>query len=232
MAALKFAGKTVIVSAAAESAEYTGQSINPALTVMTAEDTLLSVDQFAVEWNGNLTDAGTYTGTVSARDGNVTGSATVTFTITQQRIALPEAADGLVYSGTEQIGVESSDSYTVTGNRATDAGDYTAVATPNSNYCWQDGTTQAREIPWSIAKAEPAADGEIAITYFVNGGAIEVTAGSMNVPGEFSFETAPQANGPATATFTPTDEANYKATTVMVEVTLDEVVALSKVSLH
>ena len=63
----------------------------------------------------------------------------------------PTAITGLVYTGSEQTGVASGTGYTVTGNTATDAGNYTATAALAAGYCWSDGTTADKGIKWSIA---------------------------------------------------------------------------------
>lgn len=68
-------------------------------------------------------------------------------------IDAPEAILALVYNGEEQVGVEPGIGYTVVGNEATDAGDYTATVTPKAGFEWSDGTTSAKTVDWSIAKA-------------------------------------------------------------------------------
>ena len=64
----------------------------------------------------------------------------------------PAAKTGLVYNGTEIIGVEEAEQYTLEDNKATDAGDYTAKATLKEGYTWADGTKDPVEIPFTIAK--------------------------------------------------------------------------------
>lgn len=44
----------------------------------------------------------------------------------------------------------------VSGNTATNAGSYTVTFTPKSDYCWSDGTMDAREVAWSIEKVAVA----------------------------------------------------------------------------
>ena len=68
-------------------------------------------------------------------------------------VAVPKAVTGLTYTGSEVTGVESGTGYTITGNKATEAGSYTATATLEDGYTWADGTKEVKEIPWSIAKA-------------------------------------------------------------------------------
>lgn len=73
-------------------------------------------------------------------------------------IPVPQAEPSLVWTGAEQIGVSEGTGYTLTGHKATDAGDYTAAATLVSGYRWEDGTAEEKSISWSIAKAAaPAA---------------------------------------------------------------------------
>ena len=69
------------------------------------------------------------------------------------QVAVPTAASGLVYDGTEQAGVEAGEGYELAGDfRATNAGDYTATATLQNGYEWADGTTEPKAIGWSIAR--------------------------------------------------------------------------------
>ena len=66
---------------------------------------------------------------------------------------LPIALE-LTYNGHEQVGLASGHGFTVTGDRARDAGKYTATVTLKDGFAWNDGETAAtREIPWTIAKA-------------------------------------------------------------------------------
>ena len=76
-----------------------------------------------------------------------------TFSITAATATIPTAAANLVYDGTEQTGVAEGTGYTIVGNKATNAGDYTATLTLAANYKWSDDTTDAtKTIAWSIAK--------------------------------------------------------------------------------
>ena len=76
---------------------------------------------------------------------------------TPTKVNVPTAATGLKYTGTTLTGVSSGTGYTLTGNTGTNAGDYTATATLADGYIWNDSTTVAKNITWTIANAEQSA---------------------------------------------------------------------------
>lgn len=81
------------------------------------------------------------------------------------QVAVPTAASNLVYDGTEQTGVAAGTGYTLSGDfKATNAGEYTATATPASGYAWVGGSTEATNITWSIAKAQVTATVSLTVT--------------------------------------------------------------------
>ena len=90
-----------------------------------------------------------YTGKVAEADGQ-------TLKWAKPKIAVPEAVTDLTYTGEEQVGVTAGDGYNVTeGSRATDAGIHTATVAlaDGENTTWADGSTEAKTVEWSIAKA-------------------------------------------------------------------------------
>lgn len=86
-----------------------------------------------------------------------TESATITIKeVPKTSIAVPTAKTNLKYTGSAQTGVAAGTGYTLSGTTsATNAGSYTAYATPNLNYIWSDGTSDKKTITWSIGKATP-----------------------------------------------------------------------------
>ena len=69
------------------------------------------------------------------------------------QVEAPVAAEGLVYDGSEQVGVEAGEGYALSGDfKATGAGEYAATATLEDGYEWADGTTGPKDIAWSIAR--------------------------------------------------------------------------------
>lgn len=81
---------------------------------------------------------------------------------TWTKVAVPAAEAGLVYNGSEQVGVASGTGYALSGvAAATDAGSYTATATRSdpANTVWADdesapSASASRTIPWSIARSQ------------------------------------------------------------------------------
>ena len=105
----------------------------------------------------------------------------------------PQVAEGLVYSGQEQIGVTGDDSlYTLENVSQTAAGEYEAVAKliPGAGR-WSDGSGDDKVIKWSIAPAtltasysgdqvttaRSEAKGEVSVSGFVNGETAETVEG-------------------------------------------------------
>ena len=88
---------------------------------------------------------------------------TGTLTVTRLVFEKPEAEIGLVYTGKLLEGVHgdpSEEGYTVSGNTATAAGNYTATASlkDKDNFAWADsgghaGSTSDISVPWTIAPA-------------------------------------------------------------------------------
>ena len=66
--------------------------------------------------------------------------------------AVPAAVEGLIYTGSEQVGVPAGAGYWIKGNVAVDPGDYVATATPLSGNCWEGGSTAPTNVSWKISK--------------------------------------------------------------------------------
>ena len=121
---------------------------------------------FTVLYNGSSTpptDAGTYQVSISGSGDDCYRSFTALrdenwiFTISPASVTPPAAVTGLVYNGETQTGVVLPENalFTLTGNTAKNAGEYTATASlvSKQNYVWADGTSDDKQIAWSIAKA-------------------------------------------------------------------------------
>ena len=132
--------------------------------------------------------------------------AEVEWTIDRATIAsLPSQSNVLAANGTPQI--PTWDDYDVTqltigGDRfGTDAGNYTATFTPTANYKWWDGSTEAKEVTWTITS--------VIVSIPVQSGSLTYT-GAPQTPEWDNFDqenssvsVTPQTNaGTHSATFT------------------------------
>jgi hypothetical protein len=85
----------------------------------------------------------------------------IEFEITKKPIVMPTVIEGLVYTGIPQTGILQNDHaayYTVSGNRQTNAGHYTATVTlrDTQNTEWTNKTTDNLALNWSIDKDDLA----------------------------------------------------------------------------
>ncbi len=134
---------------------YTGEPIEPPVSVALGGVPLLEGEDFELEFANNVV-AGT--ARVTARGiGSFVGAATAEFSIARARIEAPRATNH-TYDGGAQTGVVPGFGYALAGvASATNAGAYKATATPDANHCWPDGGTTGKDITWTIARAKVAA---------------------------------------------------------------------------
>ena len=121
-------------------------------------------ERYTVSGN-KQTNVGSYSVTVALKDtANVSwadgspDNLTYTFVIAKLAIEKP-AADtrNFVYNGSEQTyDIAASERYTVSGNKQTNAGNYTVTVALKdaANISWADGTTENLTYTFAIAKAE------------------------------------------------------------------------------
>ena len=170
-----------------------------------------------------------------------TTTATNVVTLNVNSLATAPTCNSATYTGSSQNLLNSGTGYTLSGNYAgTNAGSYTATATLADNYQWTDGTTTAKSITCSIAKATPtltlsATSGYVGVgktTTFTETGSVAGNFG--NVSGTTSVATVSPASytgiaastaktvtvtgvaagtSTITVTFTPTDTTNYNTRT-------------------
>ena len=146
-----------------------------------------------------------------------------TFTINKIKVAAPEAASGLEYTGKTLTGVAVAENmngiYTVTGGSATNANDsYIAKVelVDSANYEWADPEFDGT-VSWSIAKRELTADMfQVTGSYFYTGAGREATytfsddGGNLTAADfEVSYSNNVNAGNSAVITFTSTAGGNY-----------------------
>lgn len=105
-----------------------------------------------------LNTVGTQTITVSYTERNITKTTTLSINVARKTIsATPTQSGSLTYSGSAQSpswsGYDAAKMTLGGVTNATNAGSYNATFTPTANYRWSDGTTTAKTVTWSIAKA-------------------------------------------------------------------------------
>ena len=108
------------------------------------------------------TNAGTYTATFTPKDKYQWSDGTktareVTWTIGRASMPVPSQSGSLTYTGAAQSPTWAnydSGKMTLGGTTSgTNAGSYKATFTPGANYKWNDGTTNAKTVAWTIGKA-------------------------------------------------------------------------------
>lgn len=183
-------------------------------------------------------NAGTYTATFTPigkyvwTDGTQEAKS-VSWTIGRAEVKnVPAQTGSVTYNGSAQSPSWSnynSSQLTIGGtSSATNAGSYSATFTPLDGYKWSDGTTAAKTVKWSIAKAAGTLSlsaSSLALTYSKTSGTVTVTrsgtgavsatssntaVATVSVSGETITVTA-KANGSATITVNVAADGNYNA---------------------
>ena len=142
---------------------------------------------------------------------------TATLTVTAN-LPVPTAVPGLVYDGGAKTGVVAGAGYTLTGNVATNAGEYTATATLEPNYFWADGSSEPTNVVWTIAKGTKDVSGvmvagETRVAWDGTEKTLAVEGVPAGVTATPSWSAPPVEPGTYTLTvsFAPTDAANWNA---------------------
>ena len=75
--------------------------------------------------------------------------------VSGETIAVPvPLATQFVYDGEEKVVLTGGEGYTVSNSKNTFAGEYTAVVTLEKGYKWSDGTTEPKNIHWTIKRQD------------------------------------------------------------------------------
>ena len=135
-----------------------GEVFDPAGMVVTA-----SYSNGATGWTYSPSGAlpeGTSEVEIIYTEAGVTKTAVQAITVERGTISVPTVSGSLTYNGQAQsptLTGYDSDKMVLSGDTSgTNAGSYTAVVTPTAQYKWADGSTEAKDIQWSIAKAIPS----------------------------------------------------------------------------
>lgn len=139
-----------------------GEVFDPAGTVVTASysnGATLTATGWTYSPSGALPE-GTSEVEIIYTEAGVTETAVQAITVERGTISVPTVSGSLTYNGQAQsptLTGYDADKMVLSGDTSgTNAGSYTAVVTPTAQYKWADGSTEAKDIQWSIAKATPS----------------------------------------------------------------------------
>lgn len=136
-----------------------GEVFDPAGMVVTASysnGATLTATGWTYSPSGALPE-GTSEVEIIYTEAGVTKTAVQAITVERGTISVPTVSGSLTYNGQAQsptLTGYDEDKMVLSGDTSgTNAGSYTAVVTPTAQYKWADGSTEAKNIQWSIAKA-------------------------------------------------------------------------------
>lgn len=139
-----------------------GEVFDPAGMVVTASysnGATLTATGWTYSPSGALPE-GTSEVEIIYTEAGVTKTAVQAITVERGTISVPTVSGSLTYNGQAQsptLTGYDSDKMVLSGDTSgTNAGSYTAVVTPTEQYKWADGSTEAKDIQWSIAQATPS----------------------------------------------------------------------------
>ncbi|MDO4854518.1 MAG: hypothetical protein Q4A43_03815 [Coriobacteriia bacterium] len=114
------------------------------------ESTVISKLNAGIKYIQSL---GSNAGLLELTDNYADASKDLDGTTEADSINVPTAVSGLKYTGKAQTGVKAEAGYTVSNGSATAAGTYKATVSLVDGYMWSDGSTTAKTVEFSIAKA-------------------------------------------------------------------------------
>lgn len=139
-----------------------GEVFDPAGMVVTASysnGATLTATGWTYSPSGALPE-GTSEVEIIYTEAGMTKTAVQAITVERGTISVPTVSGSLTYNGQAQsptLTGYDADKMVLSGDTSgTNAGSYTAVVTPTAQYKWADGSTEAKDIQWSIAKATPS----------------------------------------------------------------------------
>ena len=155
--------KSIAITTPPDNITYLpGEVFDPAGMVVTASysnGATLTATGWTYSPSGALPE-GTSEVEIIYTEAGVTKTAVQAITVERGTISVPTVSGSLTYNGQAQsptLTGYDSDKMVLSGDTSgTNAGSYTAVVTPTAQYKWADGSTEAKDIQWSIAKAIPS----------------------------------------------------------------------------
>ena len=179
-----------------------GEVFDPAGMVVTASysnGATLTATGWTYSPSGALPE-GTSEVEIIYTEAGVTKTAVQAITVERGTISVPTVSGSLTYNGQTQsptLTGYDADKMVLSGDTSgTNAGSYTAVVTPTAQYKWSDGSTEAKDIQWSIAKATPS------ITFDPESVSLDTSTTSQEVAGGYTGDgvLSAQSNNSGVAT--------------------------------
>lgn len=155
--------KSIAITTPPDNITYLpGEVFDPAGMVVTASysnGATLTATGWTYSPSGALPE-GTSEVEIIYTEAGVTKTAVQAITVERGTISVPTVFGSLTYNGQAQsptLTGYDADKMVLSGDTSgTNAGSYTVVVTPTEQYKWADGSTEAKDIQWSIAKATPS----------------------------------------------------------------------------
>lgn len=155
--------KSIAITTPPDNITYLpGEVFDPAGMVVTASysnGATLTATGWTYSPSGALPE-GTSEVEIIYTEAGVTKTAVQAITVERGTISVPTVSGSLTYNGQTQsptLTGYDADKMVLSGDTSgTNAGSYTAVVTPTAQYKWADGSTEAKDIQWSIDKATPS----------------------------------------------------------------------------
>ena len=158
-----------------------------------------------------------------------------------QITTLPSQNGTVVYDGNLQTALFDNydeEQLEVSDNTGTNAGTYTAKFTPKYDYCWSDGSVDAKEVEWVIDKADGFVElsetsvtldkttTSTTVTVLNASGEVEVSSNNTNaltasITDDVITLTSTGQNGDVIVTVTVSETDNYKSATENITVKCD-----------
>lgn len=155
--------ESIVITTPPDNITYLpGEVFDPAGMVVTASysnGATLTATGWTYSPSGALPE-GTSEVEIIYTEAGVTKTAVQAITVERGTISVPTVSGSLTYNGQTQsptLTGYDADKMVLSGDTSgTNAGSYTAVVTPTAQYKWADGSTEAKDIQWSIDKATPS----------------------------------------------------------------------------
>ncbi len=150
---IDLSGDDLKVTMASDTLPYTGEQQRPVIQSIGGLMLKEGVN-YTADWPEESVKTGDYTVNITLKS-PLSGTTQAHYSIERIKVAAPAGGKTFTYDGKKHYGADENDEYTLTGNSAVNAGTYTAVASliNKTNMTWDDGTTEDKEIKYTIKKA-------------------------------------------------------------------------------